>query len=170
MTLGDCIQLLSQNPKWLLWYSIFIPVIILVLNVVVGKEDAVLSPWKYFYSTLIYLVTVPGIFSVFFSIYLFLFERSSIYDTNLYVQVLPVALMILAIYLIKSTIDLRDVPGFGKLSGLIMTISIVMILMWLVDKTHIGIVAFTYMPIQYLLIFFVVLLFGIRFGIRRIFG
>jgi hypothetical protein len=170
MTLGDCIQLLSQNPKWLLWYSIFIPVIILVLNVVVGKEDAVLSPWKYFYSTLIYLVTVPGIFSVFFSIYLFLFERSSIYDTNLYVQVLPVVLMILAIYLIKITIDLRDVPGFGKLSGLIMTISIVMILMWLVDKTHIGIVAFTYMPIQYLLIFFVVFLFGIRFGIRRIFG
>ncbi len=168
MTLGESIQLLSNNPIWVIGYCLFIPVIILVLNFVVCKDEGEQEPWNYIYSVLIYLVMIPGIFALFFSVYLFLFERRSIMDTNLYIQVFPLLLMLVSIWLIRRNVDLRDLPGFGKLSGLIMTISLVIILMWIVDRTHFAIVAFTYMPIQYVILFFLGLLLLIRFGFKRL--
>lgn len=167
MTLGEGIQKLSDNPSLAIGYTIGIPIIILVLNLVVCKDEGEESPWKYIYSTLIYLVMIPGIFSLFFSIYLFLFERRSIMDTNLYIQVLPILLMVTSVWLIKRNVELKSLPGFGKLSSLVMTIGLVILLMYILDRTRIGIIAFTYMPIQYVFLFFGGLLLLIRYGFRR---
>ncbi len=170
MTLGESIQRLSDNPTLVIGFALAIPIIILVLNFIVCKDEGEEVPWNYIYSTLIYLVMIPGIFALFFSIYLFLFERQSIFDTNLYVQVLPIMLMVISVWLIKRNVELKYLPGFGKLSGLVMTIAVVMLLMYLLDRTRIGIIAFTYMPIQYVLLCFVGLLFLIRYGFKRFAG
>ena len=167
MTLGESIQKLSESPSLVIGYAIAIPIIILVLNLMVCKDEGEESPWNYIYSSLIYLVMIPGIFALFFSIYLFLFERRSIMDTNLYVQVLPVILMIISVWLIKRNVELKDLPGFGKLSGLVMTIGLVILLMYIFDRTRFAIVAFTYMPIQYVLLFFLGLLLLIRYGFKK---
>ncbi|HXR79775.1 MAG TPA: hypothetical protein VN763_02610, partial [Saprospiraceae bacterium] len=92
----------------------------------------------------------------------------SIFDTNLYTQVLPILSMIFTIILIKKQVDLDVVPGFGKLSGLITVISILMIIMWIIEKTHIY--AITVIPFYVVVLILVVGFFLIRSGFRRISG
>ena len=67
----------------------------------------------------------------------------------------------------KRYIDLDDVPGFGKLTGLIMMISVILILLWVLQKTRI--IVFSYLPFYYVLLIVIGLIFIFRFGMRRIF-
>ncbi|HJW28610.1 MAG TPA: hypothetical protein VJ508_05090 [Saprospiraceae bacterium] len=148
----------------LLGYFLLIP-LVAVLAMIFNNGEGHLSPWKYLYSTLIYLVCVPGIFAVTLSIYFFLFERRSILDTNIYTQILPILSMILTIILIKKQVNLDLVPGFGKLSGLITIISVVMVLMWIIDKTRIY--SITFMPFYVVVLILVVGFVLIRAGFKR---
>ena len=167
MTLGECLTGLSNNPTLILGFAGVILTIIGVLHFVVGKEDAQYSPWSGIYSTLVYLVTIPGMAAVFFNIYLFLFERQPIMETNLMVQIVPIILMIVALFLIKINVSLRSLPGFGKLSSLILTISVVLALMWVLDKTRLIMGAFTMVPIQYVALIFIGLFLIVKFAMRR---
>lgn len=167
MTLGEFFELCGKNPGLLLGYFILIPLIAL-LALLFSKDQGHLSPWKYLYSVLIYLVCIPGIFAVTLSVYLFLFERRSIMDTNIYTQVLPILSMVFTIILIKKQVDLDVVPGFGKLSGLITIISVLMVIMWIIDKTHIY--SITFMPFYVVVLILVVGFLLIRSGFRRVTG
>jgi len=148
-------------------YCGVIIVVIAVLHFVVGKEDAQYSPWCGIYSVLVHLVTIPGMAAIFFSVYLFLFERQSIMDTSITVQVLPIILMIVSLFLIKTNVSLRSLPGFGRLSSLILTISLVLALMWVLDKTRLILGAFTMLPIQYVALIFIGLFLAVKFAMRR---
>ncbi|MCB0653516.1 MAG: hypothetical protein KDC85_19725 [Saprospiraceae bacterium] len=167
MTLKELFDLMAQNPVYLLFFFIVIPMTAL-LSGFFGKNEGHLSPWKYLYSTLIYLICVPGIFSVSLSIYMFLFEKRSIMDTDIYTQILPVFSMIFTLLIIRNNVDLDDVPGFGKLSALVMIISATLGLMWFIDRTHI--IVFSYLRFEMVLLIFAILLILIRFGWYRIFS
>jgi len=164
MTLGEFFTWTGENPVLLLSYFIGIPLIALLAGVF-SKGEGHLSPWKYLYSALIYLVSIPGIFAVTLSIYLFLFERRSIMDTNLYTQVLPVLSMVATILIIKKQVSLDLVPGFDKISGLILIIASMMVIMWIIDKTHIY--AITFMPFYVVVLILLAGFFVIRLGLRR---
>lgn len=161
MTLREWITLLGENGSYVVFYFLMIPVTALIAGFM-GKDEGHISPWKYFYSLLIYAVCIPGIFAITLSVYLFLFERISIFDTNVYTQILPVFSMLTTLFIIRQNVSFDYIPGFGKLSGLTMMIASTILIMWFVDKTHI--IVFSYLPISTLLIIFLVLLFVIRFG------
>lgn len=161
MTLRECIALLGENGTYVVFYFLLMPVVALIAGFM-GKGEGHLSPWKYFYSTLIYAVCIPGIFAITLSVYLFLFERISIFDSNVYTQILPVISMLGTLFIIRQNVSFDDIPGFGKISGLTMMIASTILIMWFVDKTHI--IVFSYLPVSTLLIIFLVLLFVIRFG------
>ncbi len=165
MTLGEFFTWTSAHPGLLLGYFIGIPLIALLAGMF-GKGEGHLSPWKYLYSTLIYMVAIPGIFAVTLSIYFFLFERRSILDTNLYTQILPVLSMAATILIIRRQVSLDQVPGFDKISGLIMIIATMMTLMWIIDKTHIY--AITFMPFYVVILILLVGFFVIRYGLRSL--
>ena len=101
-----------------------------------GKGEGHLTPWKYLYSALVYLVCVPGIFSVTLDVYMFLFEKRSILQTDIYTQILPILSMVITLFIIKRNVNLDAIPGFGKLSGLIMMITATLLIMWGLDRTH----------------------------------
>ena len=151
----------------LLGYFLLIPLIAL-LALFFSKGQGHLSTWKYLYTLLIYLVCLPGIFAVTLSVYLFLFERRSIMDTNLYTQVLPIFSMIATIILIRKQTDLDLVPGFDKLSGLITVISVLMILMWIIEKTHIY--SITFIPFYVVVLILVIGFLVIRAGFKKLAG
>ena len=143
MTLGEFFQWTALHPTLLLVYFIGVPLVALLAGLFSGGEGH-LSPWKYLYSILIYMVSLPGIFAVTLSIYFFLFERRSILDTNLFTQVLPVLSMAATVLIIRRQVNLDLVPGFDKISGLILIIASLMCVMWIIDKTHIY--SITFMP------------------------
>ncbi len=167
MTLREFFQMLTDNPSIVMAFVLLIPFAALLAGWL-GQGEGHLSPWKYLYTTMIYLICIPGIFAITLSIYLFLFERQSIFDTNLYTQVLPVLSMLLTLWLIQRNVDLDRVPGFDKMSGLVLMIGALLSFMWIADRTRLLI--FSYWPFHYVLLLFVGLLLLMRFGWSRMFA
>jgi hypothetical protein len=165
MTLRDLFDYLSQNPLPLMGYFLLLPLIALMAGWM-GRGTGHQSPWKYLYAFLVYAVCIPGIFSVALSVYLFLFERGgSILNVNLLTQVVPVISMFLTLGMIRRNVLFESIPGFGKLSSLMMTIGAVFLLMYLLDRTHL--VAFVRVPVLYLLLIVVGALLVLRYGFRQ---
>lgn len=136
-----------------------------LISSVLGKGEGHLSPWKYLYSVLVFLACIPGIFSVTLSVYLFLFQRGNIMNTDLYTQVVPIFSMIFTLMLIRKNVAFEHVPGFDRISNLMMMIASLIVVMWLLDRTHI--IAFSYIRIQYLLLALLGLLLLFRYGLKR---
>ena len=166
MTLQDFFKLLSDNPAWILTFFSLIPFTAFLAGIL-GKGEGHLSPWRYLYSTLIYLVSVPGIFAITLNIYLFIFERRSIMSTDVYTQILPILSMVVTLLLIKKNTALENIPGFDKLSGLVIMIAAVFAILWIIEKTHI--IAITFIPFHYVILLFAVLLFLVRLGWVQLF-
>lgn len=167
MTLREFFQLLSDNHLYVLFYFLIIPFAAWLAGVL-SKNEGHLSPWRYLYSGLIYLVCVPGIFAVALNVYLFLFEKRSIFDTDIYTQILPIVSMVATLLIIRKNVDFDYIPGFDKLSGLITMISATLAIMWFVDRTHI--VVFSYLRFEVVILIFIALLVLIRFGWSRMFA
>jgi hypothetical protein len=165
MTLRDFFDAASAQPVYILFFFLMIPFTALLTGWL-AKGEGEDSPWKYLYSALLYLVCVPGIFAISLGIYLFLFERRSIFNMNVLMEVLPVLSMIGTMFIVRRNVDIDQVPGFDKLSGLVMMISAALAIMWFIDRTHI--IIFSSMPIMYLLLIFIVLMVVIRFGWSRL--
>jgi hypothetical protein len=164
MTLGDFFRISSENPSVLMFYMIAVPLTAL-LALILGRGEGHLTPWKYLYSILVYLTCIPGIFAITLSIYLFLFERRSIMDTNVYTQIVPVLSMVVTLLLIRKNVSLDVVPGFGRLSGLIMIITAVIALLWILDRMRI--LAITIIPFSWFLIIFMVIILIAIIGVKR---
>jgi len=167
MTLQDFFDLLSANPAVLLFYFIAVP-LTAFLAYIFGKNDGHLVPWKYLYSFLIYAACLPGIFSISLNVYLFLFERQSVLDANIYTQILPIIVMGFTLWFISKNVDLDLIPGFDKVGGLMMMIAGILALMWMLDKTRIF--AITILPFWVVILIVVGLLVVARFGFKNFFS
>lgn len=166
MTLGDFFNALSDNPSIVCFLFVSVPLTAFLASIF-GKNEGAKRPWKELYTVLVYLTSIPGIFAITLNVYLFLFERQSIMDTNLYTQILPIISMVLTLWLIRKNVKFEEIPGFDKLGGLIMILAALIIFMWILEKTHIF--AITIIPFSYFILLFVVLLVAIRFGWKRMF-
>ncbi len=165
MTLSEFFNYLGEHPLVMIAYFLGIPFTALVAGVL-GKGEGNDSPWKYLYALLIYLACVPGIFAVALSVYLFLFERGSIMNANVFVQVLPILSMVLTLAIIRKNASFEMIPGFGRLSSLMTMIGSVFILMYLLDRLHI--IAWVNVPVQYLILIVAGLLFAFRYGLKSL--
>ena len=167
MTLQEFFQLLSENPVWILAYFLLLPIAAWLTGRFAEGEGHE-SPWKYVYSTLIYLSCVPGMFAVFLSAYLFLFERRSILETDIYTQVLPILSMVATLLVIRRNVNLDAIPGFEKITGLLTMIGAVLALLWVIDRTRIWVVSF--LPFWQALLILAGLLLATRWGWRKVFA
>ena len=166
MTLREFFELLANNPGLLIGFFLIIPITAWIACFM-GKGEGHLSPWKYLYSTLIYLVSVPGIFAITLNIYLFLFEQRSVLETDIFTQIIPIVSMIATLFIIKMNVDLEDIPGFEKLSGLLILIFVVLAIMWVIDSTRIFVGVFSFMPFWVVLAIFAAALGIIRLGMSK---
>ncbi len=164
MTLGQFFEVVSLQPSIVLFYFFALP-FTAFLATIFGKGEGHLSPWKYLYTVLVYLACIPGIFAITLNIYMFLFERQPVMETNLFTQILPVLCMLLTIWMIRRNVSLNDVPGFDKISSLVFIITVLICMMWILEKTHIFV--FTYLPFYQFVLIFIVFLILIRFAWSR---
>ena len=165
MTLGDLFQYANNHPAHVIFYFALIPFAALLAGWM-ERDEGHLPPWNYLFSTLIYLVAIPAILSAAYSAYRWFFDREAILNTNLLLQVLPLASMFITFQIVKRYVKVSTLPGFGRLSGMVMMIVATMMIMYFLDRFHI--IGFTRIPFHFLLIMFLALLFAIRLGFRRI--
>ncbi len=167
MTLRDVFQAVSGQPTLLFLLLMAVPTGAFLINLWSGETAEQIWKWRYVYGVPVYLACIPGIFAVTLNVYLFLFERQSVWDMNLAVQVLPILTMAATLLLVRRKIPFGYIPGFGKLSSFLTLIAAVMGLLWVIDRTRIY--AITYIPFTYIVIGFVALLLIIRFAWQRLF-
>ncbi|HAD14582.1 MAG TPA: hypothetical protein DCF33_19325 [Saprospirales bacterium] len=166
MTLSELFQYLNDNPITVVGYFLLILITALLAGMM-GRGEGHLSPWKYLYAAIVYLVCVPGIFAAALAVYLFLFEQGgSIFNVNLLTQVLPIVAMLATLTVVRRNVSFGSIPGFGKLTDLIMTIFSVFVLMYFLNRLHL--VAWVYVPVQWLILIVVALLLIVRFGLKRL--
>ncbi len=160
MTLGQFFEQVSQNPTPIKVFLVGVPFVALLASIF-GKGEGHLSPWKYLYSLLVYLASIPGIFAITLSVYTFLFERRSIMDTNIYTQILPILCMLVTLWLIRRNVELKDVPGFDKIGSLVFVLVLLISMMWIMEKTSIFV--FTFLPFWQFVLMFVGFLILVRY-------
>ena len=164
MTLQEFFRLLGENPSYILIFFTLIPLTALLANFM-GKGEGNMPPWTYLYSTLIYMVCIPGIFAFAVTAYRFLFDRASIMETDVLSQILPFFSMVATLLIIRQNVMFDSIPGFGKLSGLVMMIVATFAFMWFLDRTHIYV--FTSLPFWQVILIFVGLFLVIKWGWSR---
>lgn len=164
MTLIQLFDYLTAHFLVVLAFFLFPPFMALFISFV-AKGKGFESPWKYIYSILIFLVAIPGIFAATLLVYLFLFERQSVWQVNLLTQIIPIVSMVSTLWLVQRNVDLAYVPGFGRLSGLLGMISGLIFIMYISE--HFRWVTFTYMPASTVLIGFVLVLLLMLWGWKR---
>jgi hypothetical protein len=167
MTLGEFFNHCSENPTNIKLFFALLP-LTAILSLIFGKGEGHLSPWKYLYSILVYAACIPGIFSITLSFYFFFFERGSILNANIYTQVLPLFIMLLTLWLVRKNVSFDQVPGFDKIGSLVFFLTVLIVFLWVIEKTNIYVIS--YMPFWQFVVFFLLMIFLLRFGVKRIFG
>ncbi|MEZ0483241.1 hypothetical protein [Fibrella aquatica] len=167
MTFRDLFNYAAAYPGLFILFLLAIPVLAFVVNILAGETAEEIWQWRYLYAGLVYAACIPGMFAVTLNIYLFLFERQSIWAMNLVLQLVPIATMVATLMLVRRKLPFQYVPGFGRLSSFLTLIAALIGILWFVDRLRL--VAFTYVPFSYIVIGFVALLLIIRFAWSRIF-
>lgn len=139
MTLQELFVFISQYPVIVLLYFILVPLIAIIANFMCLSSEAKLFPWKYLYAVLIYAACVPGIFALTLCIYSALFNVSGLLEVNILVYFLPLISMVSTVAIIRKKIAMADIPGFGRLWGLMMLIAATFITIFILQRTHIWI-------------------------------
>ena len=137
MTVRQIIELAGSHPVLFSAILLAAPTLSWVLAFLHGKGRGALSPWKYIYATMVYMACLPGVLSAVLLGYTLFFTRESLLDVNLLVYILPIVSMTVTLALISRSVSFDDIPGFDRLSGLILVITITFILALGIQKTRI---------------------------------
>ena len=137
MTTRDVIQWAGQHPVVLLLGFVAPPVLAWLAGQMHGKDQGKLAPWRYLYSVLVYLVCVPGMFAGVITAYTLFFSGENLLDANLLVYFLPIASMVATLVLIRKNVSFDDVPGFDRLSGLMVMVACSFVIALVIQKTRI---------------------------------
>ncbi|MEE4311497.1 MAG: hypothetical protein V2J62_06465 [candidate division KSB1 bacterium] len=138
MTIQELLNLIGEHPIILL--ALFTaPVVLACILSIKFKAGAITNPWKRLFSVLTYSVCVPGIFSLVLIGYTMFFQRGDLTRVNVLVYFLPVVSMIITLSLIRKSIAFDDIPGFDRLSGLMVILAISFAIALGIEKTRLWI-------------------------------
>jgi hypothetical protein len=137
MTVRDLIKWLGDYPWVLLTVFTALPVLAWLLRLGHGPGNGARAPWKYAYSALVYLACMPGMCSAVLTAYALFFRNENLLDANLLVYVLPIVSMTVTLIFVHKNVGFDAVPGFDRLSGLMIMMACSFALALAVHKTRI---------------------------------
>jgi hypothetical protein len=123
MTINDLVSFVGQHPLAIVLILGPLPVLAWFVGNLSGT-DGEYSPWKYYYSVLVYAACVPGILAAVLTGYSLFFLKANLMQVNILVYGLPVVAMILTLVVIGKQVDFARIPGFDRLSGLMLILGI----------------------------------------------
>jgi len=140
MTARELIQLSDHHPWVLAGVFVFAPLAAWACGRLHGPGNAADPPWKYVYSALVYLTCVPGMFAGVLTGYALFFTNENLLDVSFLVYVLPIISMVVTLVVIRKAVSFEAIPGFERLSGLMMMIGCSFAIALVIQKTRIWIV------------------------------
>ncbi|MHB8834284.1 MAG: hypothetical protein ACYC9Y_01005 [Candidatus Methylomirabilia bacterium] len=137
MTIRDLIDLAGQHPLVLVVAFLAPPLAAWLLGLMHPRGQGGAAPWKYFSAVLVYLACVPGMFAGVITAYMLFFSRENLLDANLLVSFLPILSMVATLVFIRKNVTFDQVPGFDRLSGLMVMVGCSFAIALAIQKTNI---------------------------------
>ncbi len=117
-----------------------VPVLAFVVTLLHPKGEGGQSPWRYIYALLVYFACLPGIMAAVLTGYTMMFIKANLLDANAVVYFLPIVSMVVTLMVMKRQVDFDEIPGFDRLSGLMVLLGITFMILLAIEKTRIWIV------------------------------
>ena len=168
MSFADLALAAEQAWPLLLAAVLLPPVLAGVIGLLHAPGGGGEGPWRYLYAVVVYLAAVPGMFSAVLVLYALLFTGESLLEVNLLVYFGPIAGMAATFALARRTVDLDDVPGFGRLSGLLLMAAVSFSAVFLLTRLRVWVVFGANLLWFFLLALGVFL--ALKLGAARLFG
>ena len=140
MSVRDIIYAIDQNSGVAIAFLAAVPILASMMGAVHGAGNGARSPWRYFYSVLVYAACVPGIFAATIAGYSLFFRNADMLSASLVAFVLPIISMIVTLAVIKRAVNLDDIPGFERIEGLMLMLFCSFVLALIVQRTGIWLV------------------------------
>lgn len=113
-----------------------LPLAALLLRLLHARGAGNESPWKYLYSALVYAACVPGMFGAVIAAYAVFITRENLLDLNALVTVGAPVSMAVTLLIASRSVRFRPLPGFGRLSGLLLMIGATFGLVLAISRTR----------------------------------
>lgn len=134
MTTRDILTALGQSPTLLALMLGVPPLLALLLGWLHPAGKGGRSPFKYGYSLAVYSACVIGMLALVVDAYTIFFTRENLLDANALVTIAPVFTMVLTLGLVSRNVDFRALPGFDRVSGLVLMLGATFAIVTLVVK------------------------------------
>ncbi|HOT96513.1 MAG TPA: hypothetical protein PKZ83_05235 [bacterium] len=154
---------LAQEWRLLGFAMIAITLVSLLICYLVLKANRPVLAHR-FMSLPIFLTMIPGIFYCVILAYLLFFAQTNLMSLPLF-TFLPPLWMAVSLYLYRQLIDFKNVPGFDRLSGLALFVTVIFVSAFLLAKLRI--IAVFWLSPKWLFPIVAVLYFGYRLAMRR---
>jgi len=164
MTIQNLIDWFDTNQNLTLIYFASMILLSLLVILIVNVNNA--KSLKYVMSMIVFGVTIPGVLSVILILYALLMQRTNILEVGVVTYFVPIVAMIISLVILNRKVSMGEIPGFGKLSSLIVMIGIAFGIVFVLQKTYFGVLfigGFTQ-----LILVFAVLLIIIKFAWSRL--
>ena len=140
MTIRELIVAAGRYPLIIILLFTLPPLLVVAMRLIHQRGRGEESPWKYLYSILVHYVCVPGILSIVMIAYTVFFTKGNLLDVDVLVYILPVVCMFVTLILIWQIVSFDKLPGFQRLWGLIVMITMAFVIMLIIDRTRIWLV------------------------------
>jgi hypothetical protein len=137
VTIRELIHVADRQPAILAGSFVAIPMLAWLCGRLHKPGAGGNAPFKYVYSVLVYLACLPGIFAGVLTAYALFFSRENLLDVNLLIYLLPIISMVVTLVLIRKRVSFDQVPGFDRLSGLMVMIACSLGIALAIEKTRI---------------------------------
>ncbi len=137
MTLNDLIRQADEHSLALAGTFVAAPVVAWVTGRLHQPGQGGAAPWKYVYAVLVYLACVPGMFASVLTAYALFFGHENLLNVNLLVYFLPIVSMVVTLIFIRKNVSFDAVPGFDRLSGLMVMVGCSFAVALAIQKTNI---------------------------------
>jgi len=140
MTLRELIDLAGSRPLVLGGALVVAPLVAFFTGLLHARGKGGLSPWRYLYAVLVYLACIPGCLAAVLTAYALFFTGQNLLDVNVLVYLLPLAGMGLTLLIVRRQAEFDDIPGFDRLSGLMVMLAMTFVIVLAVARTRIWLV------------------------------
>ncbi len=167
LSINAMLQAAGGHPEYIIGFFVALPLLAWTLGKVPVHGTEERPPFRYAYSTLTYLSTIPGVFSAVLVGYSLFFVHQNLLTVNTLNYFLPILSMIVTLVLIGKKVDFNQLPGFDRLAGLIVLIATTFAILLFLYKTRIFIGFFGSM--SYLIPLGIFLFFLLKWSTRKLF-
>ncbi len=143
MTIDDMLQAAGQQP-WLILIYFLAPPLLTWCNGLAHKTPGAGAgaPYHYIYAGLIYMVSVPGTLAAVLTGYGLFFLRRDLTSVPVLLYFLPILSMVGTWVIMRRQVDLDRVPGFERLSALMLTMGLCFVVAFGVNRLFFGVLFF----------------------------